>query len=423
MFSALILALREGVEAALVVGIVLVYLHRTGRAGLAHAVWTGLAAALAASVFGAILLEQWQINQEGFEGVLMLTAGFFVVTMIWWMRRVARTLKQHIEQRVETYAQRTTLAAAVGLAVFVFLMVLREGVELVLILRAVQLSSEGLRVWMGTVVGLLLAVAVGILFFQGTLRIPLPRFFAATSTILMVVALQLVINGVHELSEAMWIPSSQREMALVGPIVRNDVFFFVVILGIAALVVLREWLALRQSPAPGADANPAQRRRWEWEQRKQRRWMFAAGTACILVVAGLALDFFHTRAAAAPPEAQRIEPRDAAVRIPVSELNGSAVRFYAVEEQGAVVRFLVARKPDGTYSAALDACQICGPAGYRHDGQNLICRNCDAAIYLPSVGDTGGCNPIGVPSRVEGGEVVIALEALTGGSAPAHERK
>src|SRR5258706_15145345 len=111
--------------------------------------------------------------------------------MILWMNRVARHLKKEIEQRVEVYAGKSTFSAGIGLATFVFLMVVREGAELSLILRAVELSSEGIAVWIGTFLGLGVAIAVGIFFFQGTLKISLGRFFSATSTILVIVAIQL----------------------------------------------------------------------------------------------------------------------------------------------------------------------------------------------------------------------------------------
>lgn len=244
MLSALLIALREGVEAALVVGIVLVYLNRTGRRALARYVWAGLAAAVALSFAAAIVLQRWQISEDGFEGVLMLTAAVLVVSMIIWMNRVARRLRKDIEQRIERYAQRSERLAGWGIGFFVFLMVVREGAELILILRAVELSIAGLQVWIGTGIGIALAVAVGVFFFQGTLKVPLGRFFAATSTILIVVALQLALTGFHEMSEALWLPSSAREMAIVGPIVRNEYFFFVVILAVAVIVVLREWLSL-----------------------------------------------------------------------------------------------------------------------------------------------------------------------------------
>ncbi len=411
MLSALLIALREGVEAALVVGIVLVYLNRTGRAGLARYVWAGVAVAVAASLGVSLALERWKISQEGFEGLLLLLVAFFVVTMIVWMNRVARHLKKHIEQRVETFTQETSQAAGLGLATFVFLMVLREGAELALILRAVQLSSEGISTWMGTALGLGVAIAVGLFFFQGTLRIPLGRFFSATSIILIVVAFQLALTGVHEISEGMWIPSSKREMALIGPIVRNDVFFFVVILGAAALLVLREWLAIARREEPGTPANEAERRRWEWERRKQRRWMFAAAFTCLAVVLVLTADFIYARAAAAQPQARLLTARAQQVRIPLAELNDANLHFYSAQVHGIAVRFLVIRKPGG-WGTALDACMICGAAGYRQDGSNVICRNCASAIYIPTIGEGGGCNPVGVPSRVEGEELVIELPAL-----------
>lgn len=419
MLSALLVALREGVEAALVVGIVLVYLNRTGRRALTNYVWGGVILASAASFGTALLLRRWRVSEDGFEGLLMLLASVLVVTMIVWMNRVARSLKKEIEQRVETYAQKSTRAAGWGIGAFVFLMVLREGAELVLILRAVEISSEGLQVWIGTGLGIAIAIAVGIFFFQGTLRIPLHRFFAATSVILMVVAFQLALTGIHEMSEAMWIPSSKAEMATIGPIVRNEVFFFVVILGTAALVVLREWFGARR-PAMDDSINAAERRMREWEFRRQRRWSFAAAILCLLVVLTLAGEFVYARTTAAPAPAMRLVARENQLRVPLSELTDSSLHFYTAEVNGTAVRFLVIHKMNGDYGTALDACQICGGAGFHQQGQNVICRNCAAAIYIPSIGESGGCNPIAVKSHVEGGDVVMDLSALAEAAAKIH---
>src|SRR5271163_2869952 len=419
MLSALLLSLREGVEAALVVGIVLVYLNRTGRRALSSYVWAGVLLATAASFVAAVLLQRWQVSEDGFEGLLMLVASALVVSMIIWMNRAARHLKKEIEERVESYAQKSTRAAGWAIGFFVFMMVVREGAELILILRAVELSSAGVQVWIGTAIGIAIAVAVGLFFFQGTLKIPLHRFFAATSVILMVVAFQLALTGIHELSEAMWIPSSKTEMATIGPIVRNEVFFFAVILGAAALVALREWFSARR-PAVNETINPAERRMREWEFRRQRRWSFGAAILCVLVVMTMAGEFVYARTAAAPIPATRLVARDGQVRIPLSELSDSSLHFYTAEVDGAVIRFLVIHKSDGNYGTALDACQICGPAGYRKEGQNVVCRNCGATIYIPSIGESGGCNPIGVKSKVEGGEVVVDLAALTEAASKIH---
>ena len=404
------IALREGVEAALVVGIVLVYLNRTGRAHLVRWVWGGVVAAVVSSLAVAIALDRWKVSEDGFEGLLLLVAAVFVITMILWMNRVARHLKKHIEQRVENYAGKSESSAGLGLATFVFLMVIREGAELALILRAVELSSEGLAVWIGTSLGLGVAVAVGWFFFQGTLKISLGRFFAATSTILILIAVQLALTGIHELSEAMWLPSSRMEMAYVGPIVRNEVFFFTVILGAAALLVLREWMAARtQAAANVADA--AERRRLEWERRKQRRWAFASAFTCTAVILILAAEFAYTRVSATT-EARSIQAEGSEVRIPLSEVSDSNLHIYSVDANGTSLRFLVIRKPNGSWGTALDACLICGMAGYRQEGSNVVCRNCASAIYIPTIGQAGGCNPIGVPSRAENGALMIDVSTL-----------
>ena len=150
MISALLVALREGVEAALVVGIVLVYLNRTGRRALSPTSGRAWGSPASCSIAAAILLQRWAISEDGFEGLLMLVASALVVTMIVWMNRVARSLRKEIEQRVEAYAQKSSRAAGWGIGAFVFLMVVREGAELVLILRAVELSSAGVQVWIGT---------------------------------------------------------------------------------------------------------------------------------------------------------------------------------------------------------------------------------------------------------------------------------
>lgn len=420
MLSALLVALREGVEAALVVGIVLVYLNRTGRRALAAYVWTGVAAAAACSFVAAVLLQRLNVNEDGFEGLMMIVAAVLVVTMIIWMNRIARSLKKEIEQRVEGYASRTTRAAGIGIAIFVFTMVLREGAELVLILRAVELSSAGIEVWIGTGIGILLSVLVGLFFFQGTLKIPLGRFFAVTSTILMVVAFQLALTGVHELSEARWIWSSKFEMATIGPIVRNEVFFFVVILGVAALAVLREWFAASK-PGEAAELNPAEKRRRDWEFRKQRRWSFAAAFLCIAVILMFTAEFVYARTAAAPPAATRLQAAGGQVEIPVSDLVDANLHFYTADANGTLLRFLVIRKGNGDYAVALDACQICGWSGYRQQGQNVICRNCGAAIYVPSIGQAGGCNPVAVKARVDAGKILVDLSALADSASTVHQ--
>jgi FTR1 family protein len=412
VLSAFLIALREGVEASLVVGIVLVYLARTGRSYLAQYVWGAVAAAVALSLAVAIALERFNISEDGFEGLLYLVASFFVVTMIIWMNRVAKHLKKEIEEKVEKYAGRQGSAAGWGIALFVFLMVLREGAELAFILRAVELSTEGLETWIGTFAGIAAAVAVGLFFFKGTLKVPLHRFFAVTSTILILVAIQLAVSGLHELSEARWIPSSKTEMAIIGPIVRNDLFFFIFIFGAVVLLIFREWQTLSHSKASAAATSDAERRLLEAQNRRQRRWMIAAASLSLAVILVLTADFIYAKVNAAPPQARPVEAVGNVVRIPVSEVQDGNLHLFTLTANGQSIRFLVIKKPNG-YGTALDACLICGAEGYRQDGQNVICRHCASAIYIPSIGQKGGCNPIGFSSQIEGDDVVIDISSVT----------
>ena len=412
MLSAFLIALREGVEAALVVGIILVYLSRTGRAHLGRFVWGGVAAAVALSLAVAIALERFSISEDGFEGLLLLVAAFFVVTMILWMNRIARTLKKEIEAKLETYASKTGAAAGWGIALFVFLMVVREGAELALILRAVEMSTEGLQTWIGTGLGIAGAVAVGVLFFKGTLKIPLHRFFVVTSAILILVAIQLAITGLHELSEARWIPSSKTEMAFLGPIVRNELFFFILVFGAAALMILREWQSASHSSSQKSAGTEAERRLLEAQNRRQRTWMIAGAIASLSVIMVLTADFIYARANSAPPQARMVEVANNLVRIPVAEVQDGSLHLFTMNQKGQVIRFMVIKKLNG-YGTALDACLICGAEGYRQEGQNVICRHCASAIYIPSIGQKGGCNPIGFKSQVDGTDVIIDVSAIT----------
>jgi uncharacterized membrane protein len=208
-------------------------------------------------------------------------------------------------------------------------------------------------------------------------------------------------------------------MATVGPIVRNEVFFFVVILGAATLVVLREWFSARR-PSDDPAMNPAERRMREWEFKRQRRWSFAAAILCVLVVVSLAAEFAYTQAMNAQTPAKMLTAQGNQVRIPLSDLTDSSLHFYNADVNGTAIRFLVIHQINGNYATALDACQICGRAGYRQDGQNIVCRNCGASIYAPSIGDRGGCNPIPVKSHIDAGELVVDLSALTDANAMIH---
>ena len=419
MLSALLISLREGVEAALIVGICLAYLRKIDRRDLERPVWAAVAAALLASLATAAVLEQLAWNQETVEGILMLVAAGLLVGMIVWMRRVARSLRGEIEGEIGRLA-RAGGFASMGLFLFVFSMVLREGIETVIFLSAVSLNTDGFLVVFGTTLGLGLAVALGIFFFKGTLPIRLDRFFEATSLMLIVIVVQLTLTGIHELSEALVLPSGPWMMRTLGPIVRNDVFFFALLLATALWLLARELLHRRHAAPPPTGLNEAELRRLRWQQQRERRWMAATVVTASVVLVALTADHVYARAAAQLSPAALVESVDGEIRLPLAQVNDGNLHRFQLLHGNIGVRFIVIRRPDGQVVAGLDACQICGPEGYFQDGANIVCKNCSAVIPPLSIGLPGGCNPIPVNSRVEGSELVIQAGELTGESPAGH---
>src|SRR3984893_1176041 len=409
MLQAFIITLREGVEAALIVGITLAYLTKIGRPDLRKSVFAALIAAFLGSIGIAILLSRTQWNQDIFEGWIMLIAAFFFVTMIVFMMKTGRALKGQIEGKVSLLAGRN---ARFGLFLFVFLMVLREGVETVLILGAVSLNSTALLSFLGTLSGVIVAIVFGVMFVKGSVRINLQKFFRVTTAILFFVAAQLIISGLHELSENGVLPSSREEMALVGPIVRNDQFFFVTIVALAALMVLFE--VKRRQPAVLPDS-PAERRKALWSARRERLWMVSVYASAFLFILMVTAEFIYAKSVSALSPATEVTFQSGQVSIPLAQVADGDLHRFEANENGTAVRFWLYRKPDGKVATVFDACQICGPVGFYKGPNGVVCKNCAAPINGQSVGMTGGCNPIPLQAEQTADAVIIReTDVVTG---------
>jgi len=406
MLQAFIITLREGVEAALIVGITLAYLAKIGRAELRKTVYAALGAAFLGSIGVAIVISRAHLNEDVFEGWVQLVAAFFVVTMVIFMMKTGRKMKGQIEGKVGLLAGND---AWFGLFIFIFLMVLREGAETVLILAGVSLNSTELMSFLGTLLGLSAAIAFGVMFVKGSVRINLQKFFRVTTAIMFLVAAQLVISGLHELSESGFIASSKREMAIIGPIVSNDWFFFVTIFAMAALMVLFE--AKRRAPVLDASASPAERRKAEWTARRERLWMGSVYTFSFLLIAMVTLEFVYTKNVSALSPATEVTFTNGEIKIPLSQVADGDLHRYLAKEDGTPVRFWLYQKPDGKIATVFDACEICGSVGFYKKGNGVVCKNCAAPINPQSVGTAGGCNPVPLKA-VQTADAIIIQEAV-----------
>jgi FTR1 family protein len=419
MFQAFIITLREGVEAALIVGIIFAYLGKIGRTELKKTVFWALGAAVATSVAVAAVIARTAFNSDIFEGWVMLVAAFFVVSMIWFMKKTAKGMKGEIESKIASLTGASAEGVNVsklGLFFFVFLLVLREGVETVLILSAVSLNSTEILSFTGTVLGIAVAVVFGVLFIRGSVKINLQRFFKVTTVILYFVTFQLLVSGLHELSENGVLPSSAAEMRLIGPIVRNDLFFFVTMLALAGLMVLLEYKYRIPAPLP-ADASASDKRKAAWTARREKLWANAVVAASFLFIFLSTAEFIYAKSSTALSPTSVVTLVGSQVTVPVADINDDKLHRYGVmvnDGNGGSreIRFLLFKKPDGNLVSVADACQICGPVGFYIGSQGITCKMCASPLNAASMGQPGGCNPVPLKSTIAGGQVTIQAADL-----------
>lgn len=216
MLPTFVIGLREGLEAALIVGIVAAFLAQRGRSDALRLVWAGIALAIGACVLFAVALQVFSSNlpqqqQEMFETVISVVAVVMVTYMIVWMRRHSRGLKHDLEESASAALATGTAWALIGMAV---LAVLREGFETsVFLLAAFNASGSPLAAGFGALIGILVATAIGWGIFHGGVRINLARFFRLTGVVLVFVAAGLVATAIHTAHEAGWINFGQTQIA------------------------------------------------------------------------------------------------------------------------------------------------------------------------------------------------------------------
>jgi high-affinity iron transporter len=209
-----VIGLREGMEAALIVGIVAAFLGQQGRRDALRQVWIGVSVAVAICIAIGIALQVVssdlpQRQQEGLETVVGAIAVVMVTYMVLWMRRHSRDLKGDLESAA---GSALVSGSAKALVVMAFLAVLREGFETgVFLLATFHASGNATLSWLGAVLGIALAVILGWAIYKGGVHINLGRFFRITGIVLVVIAAGLVMTAVHTANEAGWLTAGQTQ--------------------------------------------------------------------------------------------------------------------------------------------------------------------------------------------------------------------
>ncbi|MGW9213074.1 iron uptake transporter permease EfeU [Embleya sp. NPDC055664] len=234
MFANYLIGLREGLEAALVVSILIAYLVKSDRRDALPAVWLGIGAAVALSVALEATLELTSAEmtfkqQELFGGSLSILAVLLVTWMIFWMRRTSHALKAELQGKLDH-----ALAMGTGaLVLTAFLSVGREGLETAVIVWGTARSTgENTEPMIGVALGLATAVVLGYLFYAGAVRINLARFFLWTGAALVVVAAGVLAYGVHDLQEADYLPGLSNRAFDISDTIPPDTWYGTLLKGI-----------------------------------------------------------------------------------------------------------------------------------------------------------------------------------------------
>lgn len=228
MVEALVITLREGIEAALVVGIIVAYINKVQKSSLKKYAYSGLLLAIAASIIGAVTfsLIGFDPENEVLEGIMMFTAAAFVGSMVIWMQKTSKNIKKEMEEKLHKIVNQNSdtqlKKQGIGILAFTFFMVFREGIETVLFMAALTSENNAFMSFLGGFFGISLAVLFAIFFIRGSLKINLSRFFSVISWILIILVLRLLAGGVHEFGEVGIIPLSPIAMKIIGLIVRNN---------------------------------------------------------------------------------------------------------------------------------------------------------------------------------------------------------
>ncbi|MBI1807772.1 MAG: DUF2318 domain-containing protein [Ignavibacteria bacterium] len=416
MIESLIIALREGIEIALVLGILIVYLQKIQQISLIKSVYLGLVLALLASVIGAIILQRLTIDQEMFEGYFMLIAAFFVISMIVWMWKTAKKIRRDIEEKVNNILDaRRSWKAHLSILSFTFLMIFREGLETAIFLHAVAFSTGAWWSLLGTMIGLLVATLFAVLFIQGSVKVDIGRFLRVTAVTLLIFTIQLIVNAIHEFYEFGVFPSNPRMMGILGPIVQNNLLFILAIVSIPASMMMIPGRKPPQTPP---------------STRGQRRWQLSAVFASLVIVLFLGVgDIFSSNHAMDLSSEHLLVPSTGMIKIPIEKVSDSNLHRYSIQDSSLEIRFFVLRISLGKFATAFDACYACYSYGryYLKNGE-LICSQCDAPSPLSKLHQAveddqidennsgsmegNGCAPIYLPSRMRDGKIEIRIADL-----------
>ncbi len=411
MIKAIVYILKHGFEAALVISLLMACLQQLGKTRLFRWVFwgTGLAAVLGAfiaynmKIFGGRELFEGSVRAVG----LILTAAF----VIWIGSKPGKDPAEQSQQPVNGFG----LPLKAYLLFTAFFLTVVPAVDIALFPKNIfiqtynVINTELVLKFFGGFLGLLLCCLFGLAFLKITVKLSPQRMVAGTVVVGLLLILKQSVTLVQILFATAVLPLTPLVLSILIPFINNmDKFIYTFLAGAALWVVLAARAIKKGKAIPLGDLNPARRREIRAGVRREYRWLGAAA-GLVILFASLTLiqDTYLNRPVQLSPAAP-VTAKSDLIRVASASVNDRNLhRFGYTASDGTQVRFIIIRKSETAYGVGLDACEICGAAGYYQRKNQVVCRNCDVVMNIPTIGFPGGCNPIPLSYRMEGGSLVI----------------
>jgi uncharacterized membrane protein len=415
LLTSLATILKSSLEVSLIIVLFLLSINKNNFKNLKSVLGLGLIGSLI-SALAIVYRVDFFGDREIFEGILaglasILAIGFWIWN--WWsLKKSAGRLQVN-----------KTLLVINSIFIFVTAWVLTLGktIEVVLypstiyVMDANLLSTELILKIIGSIIGLIITVIFSLTILKSESRISKRMLLVFSGTVLLVLVFRQLIMVLQILFALGILPLTPWAVDIIAPLINSYYpMFFYVLIGLTVILWGSLNVKLKQNPPILEDAkNPAVKRKILAGFNREKRWVKAVGFALglVIVLLGTNTAFGNREVKLEPPKA--IQAENGQIKIPVEEVSDGKLHRYAITtSKGIEARFLVIKKGENLYGTGLDACDICGKAGYFQDGKEVFCKNCMVAINISTIGFPGGCNPIPLKSKQDGKNIIFQLSDI-----------
>lgn len=355
------------------------------------------------SALNVYLINMGFVEPEMASGVLNLIAaiGALLLIVFIWLKESGKLIRK------------------IFIPIIVTTMILPRTTDIILRLIKLQnmtgISTESFSKIAGLSFAIFITTLFGILLSKGSKNINRLALSISASALVSVLIIQQVVIVVQFGFTYGFIPLVPFLLSIFAPLINSYDRFFYALLATSSLYPLL-YIFTYKKQLPEDSANPAEHRKFKATLRRERR-IFASVILILILnvslIAGQSIAKNIEKKASELSPAKDIKAIGSVVKVSVKDVNdGKLHRFAYTTKDNVRIRFIIIHKGAGIYGVGFDFCDICGPAGYFQKGSDVICKNCDVAINIPTIGFPGGCNPVPLNHKVKGKWISITVKDI-----------